>query len=121
MSRGRKPYRYFLREEKEACIKCYLKEHLTMSEVARRYNISKGLLSAWLRQYREHSGPWGVKEDQYTVMDRILDKIHPYKVWETLDYWIQLEVENARLKKGYTVKGDGAEKEFVILSSRNFR
>lgn len=121
MSKERRPYRYFLKEEKESCIKCYLEEHLTMAEVARRYDISKGLLSAWLSQYREHKGPWGANENRDAVMDRLFEKIHPRNVDENLDYWVKLEIENARLKKGYSVKGDGAEKEFVILSSRSFR
>lgn len=32
---------------------------------------------------------------------------------------MKLEIENARLKKGYIVKGDGAEKEYVTTLEKN--
>jgi hypothetical protein len=32
-----------------------------------------------------------------------------------------LKIENERLKKGYTVKGVGADKEFVIISEKNMK
>ncbi len=32
---------------------------------------------------------------------------------------IKLQIENERLKKGYTVKGDGARKEYVSTLEKN--
>lgn len=121
VSTGKRTYRYLYKEEKENCIKLYLEQHYTMAKIAKMYDINKGAISIWLRQYREHTGPWGVKEDQDAVMNRLFDQLHPLNIVENLEYWVKLEIENARLKKGYTVKGDGQKKEFVILSSRSFR
>lgn len=32
---------------------------------------------------------------------------------------MKLEIENARLKKGYTVKGGGDQKEYVTILEKN--
>ena len=34
---------------------------------------------------------------------------------------MKLEIENARLKKGYLVKGAGAEKEYVTTLDKNIK
>ena len=121
MSEEKRKYSRFYKSAKEECVKLYLEHHYTMAEMARQYGISKGTISVWVRQYREHRGPWGISEDQDAVMERLFDKLDPCRFAENLDYWVKLEIENARLKKGYMVKGDGQKKEFVILSNRSFR
>ena len=99
-------------EEKVRIVNRHLQDHVPMRQVAREENVSKGLLSAWVSKYLEggetalaiRSGnPYAA----LTTSKKLTEE-------ERLKLIIaKQEVEIARLKKGYFVKGVGAEKEYV--------
>lgn len=83
-----------------------------MESVAREYGISSGMLSNWVQKY--------ISEGSDGLISR---NGNPYAALHTSKSLTEVErlrlivakqeVEIARLKKGYFVKGVGAEKEYV--------
>lgn len=95
--------------------------HIPTSTVAKTENIPYGTLNGWLRRYRR-GGESALNPE----------KLHPGNKYaairssksltelERLKLLVEkLQVENERLKKGYVVKGVGANKEFVTLKDLN--
>ena len=118
------PHRKWTKEEKLKIIKLYLEEHRPIREIAATYQISTGSVSSWAKQY--------VEDGEDALIPRNGNRyaaLHTSKSLTEIER-LQLlvakqEVEIARLKKGYWVKGVGANKEFVfgkeqsMKSSRN--
>ncbi|XMB67316.1 helix-turn-helix domain-containing protein [Mycoplasmatota bacterium zrk1] len=96
--------RYWSKEEKLKYVKRLL-EGESSSQIMRDENISKGMLSQWLKKYREG----GIEElenkrkpgnplAKYSNKKELTDL-------EKLQYEnMKLKIENLRLKKGYTEK-----------------
>jgi len=107
------PHRKWTKEEKLKIIKLYLEEHRPIREIAATYQISTGSVSSWAKQY--------VEDGEDALIPRNGNRyaaLHTSKSLTEIER-LQLlvakqEVEIARLKKGYWVKGVGANKEFVI-------
>ena len=91
-----------------------------------KYGISEGLLHKWITKYDEH-GIDGLRSQ--TGRAKSSRKGNPYsglqkKKNKTREEELELEnlrlkVENARLKKGYQVKGVGSKKEYVTIKDLN--
>lgn len=101
--------KYWTAEEKYKIIKPILDYELTSGEVTRRTGINNGMLSTWVRKYKE-KGVEGLKNKN--KLGNPLAKIYSKKNFENreeeLEYEnMRLKIENERLKKGYLVKGDG--------------
>lgn len=102
--------KYWTAEEKYKMIKPILDYKLTSGEVTRRTGINNGMLSVWVRKYKEN-GMEGLKNKNKP--GNPLAKIYSRKNFENreeeLEYEnMKLRIENERLKKGYLVKGDGS-------------
>lgn len=99
-------------EEKMRIINRHLQDHVSMMQVAKEEDISSGLLSNWVSKYLEGgeaalSKRSGNPYAALTTSKKLTEE-------ERLKLIIaKQEVEIARLKKGYFVKGVGAEKEYV--------
>ncbi len=99
-------------EEKLRIINRHLKEHLSMRRIAEDEQISCGMLSNWVNSYLEGGIPALAKRPG-----------NPYAALHTSKHLTEAdrlrliiakqEVEIARLKKGYFVKGVGANKAYV--------
>ena len=99
-------------EEKMRIINRHLQEHLSQRQVANEEGISRGLLSNWISKYleggesalaRKPGNPYAALYNSKSLTEE-----------ERLRLIIaKQEVEIARLKKGYFVKGVGAKKEYV--------
>ena len=110
--------KYWTAEEKYKIIKPILDYKLTSGEVTRRTGINNGMLSVWVRKYKEN-GMEGLKNKNKP--GNPLAKIYSRKNFENreeeLEYEnMKLRIENERLKKGYIVEGDG---QVVILNGLN--
>ena len=107
-------------EEKEFIIKDYYSGTGIM-EIERKYNISDSSFYKWKKQYEEN----GLEELKVQIKkeynpNRGLHLRKPKNKIEELDFEImKKDIEIARLKKGYNVKGVGRKKEFVITFNRN--
>ena len=108
-------------EEKEKIVKEYYK--IGQAKVCHKYNISRSLIWNWVKKYEEQ-GLEGLKSQTgKTKNSNPHAGLHfrkPKNKIEELELELmKKEIEIARLKKGYMVKGVGAEKEFVTTSDRN--
>ena len=107
-------------EEKLRIINRHLKEHLSMRQIAEDEQISCGMLSNWVNSYLEGGIPALAKRPG-----------NPYAALHTSKHLTEAdrlrliiakqEVEIARLKKGYFVKGVGANKEYVTGKEKTMK
>ena len=107
-----KPHRKWSKEEKLRIIHLHLDEHLSIREIEKECNVNNSLVTAWVKKYLEegegalepHSG------NPYAALhsSKSLSEVERLRLMVA-----KLEVENARLKKGYWVEGVGASKGYV--------
>ena len=109
-------------EEKEIIVKRYLNNE-SVQKLASEYEIGVRQIYHWINKYRE-KGLEGLKSNtgkastHHKHMGIYLRK--PKNRIEDLELELmKKEIEIARLKKSYMVKGVGAEKEFVTTFDKN--
>ena len=104
----KKPYRYWLKEEKLKIINEVLNGK-SSEEVARKHKIAGGMIRNWIRKYCDYGeeslenkrkpGNPLTKYSRRTELSEL----------ENLEYEnMKLKIEVERLKKGYLMKGDGS-------------
>ena len=106
------PHRKWTKEEKLKIIHLHLDGHISIREIEKEYGIEHSLVSHWVKIYLEdgedalepHNG------NPYAALhsSKSLSEVEHLRLMVA-----KLEVENARLKKGYWVEGVGANKEYV--------
>ena len=111
-------------EEKIEAVKRY-KSGESAIKIAKDYGIDRRRIYSWFEKY-EAEGIDGLKsktgkaQKHHKNMGLYLRK--PKNKVEELELEImKKEIEIARLKKGYMVKGVGAEKEFVTTFDKNIK
>ncbi len=107
-------------EEKEKIVKEYL-EGESPARLNRKYDLPNKLIYQWIKKY-EDNGFDGLKSNtgKYSTGGKGLHFKKPKNKIEELELELmKKEIEIARLKKGYMVKGVGAEKEFVTTFDKN--
>ena len=120
-----KTHRKWTKEDKLRIVHLHLDEHVSIKRIEKEYSIRNCLVCAWVKKYLEegeealepHSG------NPYAALhtSKSLSEVERLRLMVA-----KLEVENARLKKGYWVEGVGANKEYVTgkgkttKSSKNF-
>ena len=106
-------------KEKEKIVKEYLNGE-TEVKLRNKYDLPSKMLYKWLKKYEEE-GLNGLKSK--TGKNSNGKGFHlkkPKNKVEELELELmKKEIEIARLKKGYMVKGVGAEKEFVTTFDKN--
>ena len=110
-------------EEKEEIILELINGDHSSYFVARKYNLSRGLLYKWLNVYETE----GIEGFKSKVGEN--KRGNPYAALHTKKNLTEVErlrlelakkeVECERLKKGYSVKGVGRGKEYVIINKKN--
>ena len=109
-------------EEKEKIVKRYLNGESAIS-LTREFNLSIKLIYRWIDKYNrdgyEGSQPKiGKTSAHHKNMGLYLRK--PKNKIEELELEImKKDIESARLKKGYVVKGGGVQKEYVTTFDKN--
>ena len=110
MARIRKePNRYWSKDDKLKIINEVLVNCKSSYEVAKKYDISSGMLRGWIIKYNkfgesslENKNKPGNPLSKYSRRKNLSEI-------EQLQYEnMKLRIENERLKKGYLVKGDGS-------------
>ena len=106
------PHRNWSKEEKLKIIRIHLDEHVSIEQIEKKYNVSHSLVSHWVKVFLE-DGEDALephKGNPYAALHRSksLSEVERLRLMVA-----KLEVENARLKKGYWVEGVGANKEYV--------
>lgn len=96
-------------------------EHIPVRTIVREEGISRGTLREWIRRYR--SGGEEALNPEKLHPSNHFSALHTSKSLSENERLIllveKLQIENERLKKGYTVKGVGADKEFVTTKDLN--
>ena len=125
MSKKGIPHRKWSKEEKLKFIRIHLDEHLSIEQIEKKHNVNHSLVSHWVKIYLE-DGEDALephKGNPYAALhtSKSLSEVERLRLTVA-----KLEVENARLKKGYWVEGVGANKGYVTgkgkttKSSKNF-
>lgn len=110
-------HRHWPREIKLAAINRHLNDHIPMTAVAEEFGIGVGMLSKWVKVYLE-DGEDALERrpgNPYAALhaSKSLTEVERLRLIVA-----RQEVEIARLKKGYYVKGVGADKEYVTGKER---
>ena len=112
-------------EEKEKLILEWQLSGMKVIDFVNNKKISESAFRKWRRKYKKE-GINGLKSETGKVINPEKAKNKgiylrkPKTREEELELQvIKLQIENERLKKGYTVKGDGAKKEYVSTLEKN--
>ncbi len=100
---------------------------LSHVDAEKKYEIAKSGIDRYVQEYKIANGiPTETRADR--LENPALVKQNPpldieaYKAMskeELIDELIRAKINEARAKKGYEVKGDGASKEYISLSGKN--
>lgn len=106
-------------EEKEKLILEYKKSNIGYKRFAKGKNIDARMFYDWLRKYNEKGIKGLVSQTGKKATGR---PKKPTCLEEELKLKImKLEIENARLKKGYQVKGVGPTREYDASFEENMK
>ena len=111
-------------EFKIQCVKEVLDEHISQKEVTRKYGLKTDkTIQRWIKRYQEHGERYFYEEHRGNKRGNPFAALHTSKSLsreERLEMEnLKLRIENERLKKGYLVKGVGANKEYVTTLDAN--
>lgn len=116
----KKKNRYWSQQDKLKIVLEVMDKKNKRSEIVKKYDISDGMLSTWTTKYLTDG------EDALGNTSKPGNPLAKYQRRKELTPLEQMEYENMklkieveRLKKGYTVKGVGKNKEFVIINNKN--
>ena len=113
--------RQWTNEERLKYVLMCEEEHIPVRTIVREEGISRGTLREWIRRYR--SGGEEALNPEKLHPGNHFSALHTSKSLSNNERLIllveKLQIENERLKKGYTVKGVGADKEFVTTKDLN--
>ena len=107
-------------EEKLRIVNRHLKDHISMEQVAREESISSGMLSSWVSKYLE-GGEVALAGRSGNPYAALHSSKHLSEEERLRLIIAKQEVEIARLKKGYFVKGVGAKKEYVTGKEKTMK
>ncbi len=118
-AKGRK-YKHWTKEEKLRILHRYFEEHIGQRTLAKEERISGGMLWRWIQKYmlEGEAGFEYRKKPGNSFSALHLSKSLTLEERQRLIIEKQ-RIEIERLKKGYIVKGAGADKEFVTLRDAN--
>ena len=119
--------RKYTPEFKIQCIKDVLEGKKSQIEVCQENGMTRTNLIRWIRNYREHGEEYFYEEHRGkgSGTGNPYAALHRKKNLSELERLelenLKLRIENERLKKGYLVKGVGANKEFVTFKDKNMK
>ncbi len=99
---------------------------MTLATAATRYGINLYTARDYLRLYKASENvsiPRGYRsggnQDDTLVMQPDMSMYEQMSRQELMDELIKAKIDIARAKKGYEVKGDGCNKEYVPINNKN--
>ncbi len=111
-------------EEKLSIVNMNLQDHMSIIQIEKETGISDSLISAWIHKYLDN-GLQGLENKKNKKSGNVYAALHTSKSLtkeERLELEnMKLKIENERLKKGYLVKGVGADKEYVTFLEKNMK
>ena len=111
---------YGTKEERLAIGKRVYDGELTRSEAAREYCVSESSVRDWEYSYRESIGKRkSLKKTPNNVLSNERAAYENMSREELIDALILSKANELRAKKGYEVRGVGANKEFITSDEEN--
>lgn len=111
-------------EEKLSIVNMNLQDHMSIIQIEKETGISDSLISAWIHKYLDN-GLQGLENKKNKKSGNVYAALHTSKSLtkeERLELEnMKLKIENERLKKGYLVKGVGADKEYVTFLGKSMK
>ncbi len=115
--------RHWTYEERLKYVLMCEEDHMPVLTAAKKFSIPYGTLKGWVTRYR--NGGEGALNPEKLHVGNHFAALHSSKSLTENERLLllveKLQIENERLKKGYTVKGVGAGKVFVTLKDLNSR
>lgn len=96
--------------------------HITTAAAAEEYNINFYTARDYLREYKASikvSVPQRPDPEKSKPVDKSPVAYENMSKEELIDELIKAKINEARAKKGYIVKGDGANKEYIPINTKN--
>ena len=102
-------------------------DELTRYQAAEEYGLNDNTVRSYMRMYRDMHGLPAKRATKFADDSVIVRKpcIPEYAEYadmtkeELIRELVKARITEARLKKGYEVKGDGADKVFMPIDSKN--
>lgn len=118
--------KYTKKERMDIARRVYCGE-LTIAAAAVQYDLNISSIKGYLRLYREENGlPPKVRQKRVTAPAHIekgkepeLKEYEAMSKEQLIDALVMARINEARLKKGYSVKGSGAGKSFFPIDNGN--
>ena len=109
-------------EEKLRIVKRYFTEGLGRNAISKEENIAPGMLWTWIKKYQDEGEQGLINKKKTGNPFAALHSSKSISETERLKLLVaKQEIEIERLKKGYMVKGVGANKEFVTTKDVNLK
>lgn len=103
---------------------------LTVEEAAVKYDLNPSSVKGYLRLYRAETGlpprtrtkkAGKVTQSIETPKDSSFKEYESMSKEELIDALVMARINEARLKKGYSVKGSGVKKEYLPIGNENIK
>lgn len=124
---------HYTKEERCGIAEQIIKKEMSTTAMAAKLGLPRSTISAWVKNYRDgkyegvtsvplKDGENGKKANpKRKTPDIDLEAYQTMTKEELINELIRAKANELRAKKGYEVKGDGADKEFISLRNRNSR
>jgi len=118
----------YTQEQRLDIAKRIYNREMSVKEAIQQYGICKSALEGYMRRYREREGLPVRVGSQKVCSDSVIRRsseaadMEVYNAMsreELIGELVMSKINEARLKKGYMVKGEGANKEYILLDSKN--
>ena len=109
-------------EQKAEIVHKHLDDHISVRTLEREYTADRSMICRWVKEYIAEGEtafvPKGHPGNHFAALhvSKNLSELERLRLMVA-----KLEIENERLKKGYQVKGVGANKEYVTIQGKNTR
>lgn len=120
----------YTREQRLDIAKRVYGGELTVEEAAVRYGLNPSSVKGYLRLYRAETGlpprtrrkkTGNVTQPVDDPKDSSLKEYESMSKEELIDALVMARINEARLKKGYSVKGSGVEKKYLPIDNGNIK
>lgn len=120
----------YTREQRLDIARCVYDRELTVEEAAVKYELNPSSVKGYLRLYRAETGlpPRTCRKKTRNVAQPVegpkdsgLKEYESMSKEELIDALVMARINEARLKKGYSVKGSGVEKKYLPIDGGNIK
>ena len=107
-------------EQKTEIVRKHLDDHVSVVRLGKEYDADKSMICRWVKEYVAEGESAFIPQRHPGNKFAALHTSQSLTELERLRLTVcKLEIENERLKKGYWVKGAGANKEYVTGNEKN--